>query len=258
MRTLATRRAVLAVGAAAVTAAVLAACSAGQVAETSLKRPSNQGVNQDNSDGSVSIRNLAVVYNGTQGYAAGDDAPLQVGLYNQTDQQVTVTVSSSRPTDGSDVATNGTATSVVLIDASASAAPAPTGAPGSGAPAAASATPTAPSPIGSNVSNVPEPSSSVLPGTLPSPSAPATPAAPTGQPAKITLQPQGGATFLPGDPQMLELMGLTKALTPGQAVYVTFAFDNGAQTLTLPVSIGTPESPASRAPGNPDENKESE
>jgi hypothetical protein len=247
MRTLGTRRAVVAVGAAAVAAAVLAGCSAGQVAETSLKRPSNQGVNQDNSNASVAVRNLAVVYNGTQGYAANANAPLEVGLYNQTTQPVTVTVTSSRPTDGTDVADNITASSVVLVGGSASA-----------QPAAPSDAPSVPTPIGSSANNVPEPSSSVLPGTVPNPSESATPSAPLGQPAKITLPPNQGATFLPGDPETLQLMGLAKALKPGQAVYVTFTFDNGAAPLTVPVSIGTPSAPASRAPGNPNENKEQE
>lgn len=251
MRTLGTRRAVLAAGAAAVAAAVLAGCSAGQVAETALKRPSNQGVNQDNSDGSVAIRNLAVVYNGTAGYAAGDNAPLQVGLYNQTTQPITVTVSSSRPTDGTDVADNGTASSVVLIGANASASP--------GAPAiGGSPTPTVSPVMGASSAEAPEPSQSVLPGTAPSASAVATPAAPEGQPAKLTLTPMGASSFLPGDPQILQLVGLAKALRPGQAVYVTFTFSNGAQPLTVAAPVGIPESPASRAPGNPDENKEPE
>ena len=50
MRSLGTRRAVLVAGAAALAAVALAGCSAGQVAETALKRPSNQGLNADNSD----------------------------------------------------------------------------------------------------------------------------------------------------------------------------------------------------------------
>jgi copper(I)-binding protein len=247
MRTLGTRRAVLAAGAAAVVAAVLAGCSAGQVAETSLKRPSDQGVNSDNSDGSVAVRNLSVVYNGTEGYAAGDNAPLELGLYNQTTQPITVTVSSARPTDGTDVADNGTATSVVLVDSNVSA-----------QPAAPSATPEAPTPIGSSGTVVPEPSSSVLPGTVPSPSTGATPAAAAGQPAKITIAPNGYSSFLPGDTQVLQLTGLTKALRPGQAVYVTFTFDNGAQPLTLAAPAGTPATPVSRGPGSDQENKEQE
>src|SRR3954449_7671360 len=100
MRSLGSRRALLVTGAAALSVAALAACSAGQVAETSLKRPSNQGVNQDNSNSTVVIRNLAVSYNGPMGYPANSSAPLELGLYNQTQQEVIVNISSTRPTDG--------------------------------------------------------------------------------------------------------------------------------------------------------------
>src|SRR5690349_23300089 len=94
MRSLGTRRAALATGVATLAAIALAGCSAGQVAETSLKNPSVYGVNADSPDGAVFIRNLAVAYNGTTGYPAGADAPLQLGLYNQTKQPVTVLISS--------------------------------------------------------------------------------------------------------------------------------------------------------------------
>ncbi|HEV8175437.1 MAG TPA: hypothetical protein VGP91_17505, partial [Actinoplanes sp.] len=97
MRSLVTRRSVLVSGVAAVAAAALAGCSAGQVAETALKKPSNQGVNRQNSNGTVFIRNLLVTYNGTEGYPAGANAPLQVALSNETTQAVTVLVSSQRP-----------------------------------------------------------------------------------------------------------------------------------------------------------------
>src|SRR3712207_4476777 len=98
MRSQGTRRAFLATGVATVAAIALAGCSAGQVAETALKRSSVPGVNVDNANGSVPVRNLWVQYPGTQGYAAGEDAPLEVGLYNQTRQPITVLVS-SRPAE---------------------------------------------------------------------------------------------------------------------------------------------------------------
>src|SRR3954451_21082712 len=94
MRSLGFRRAALATGVAVVAAVALAGCSAGQVAETALKRPSNPGVNADNADGSVVIRNLSVQYPGVQGYAAGGNAPLELGIYNQTRDAITVLVSS--------------------------------------------------------------------------------------------------------------------------------------------------------------------
>src|SRR5687768_10424543 len=111
MRTLGTRRAVLVAGVATVTAAALAACSAGQVAETALKNSSVQGVNAQNADGSVLIRGLAVLYKDPAGYPSGGNAPLEVNFYNQTTQPITVLVSSQPPASGQSVVA---ARSVVL------------------------------------------------------------------------------------------------------------------------------------------------
>src|SRR5690349_14807337 len=143
MRSLGTRRAALATGVATLAAIALAGCSAGQVAETSLKNPSVYGVNADSPDGAVFVRNLAVAYNGSAGYAAGADAPLQLGLYNQTKQPVTVLIS-SQPLNGA-LAKQGvvSAQSVGLVGG-------------------ASATPSAPA------SASPEPSGSQDPSTEPS------------------------------------------------------------------------------------------
>jgi len=218
MRSLGTRRAVRVAGAAALAAVALAGCSAGQVAETSLKRPSNMGVNQNNSDNSVAIRNLAVFYPGPAGYPAGASAALQVSLFNQTKQPVTVLISSQRP-DPSPAAGVVYGTSVVLV----------------GGPAA-------------SATAAPQPSAS------PSSAEPSTPAA--GQPARITIAPQGYATFLPGDPETLRVQELSAKLVPGQSVSLTFEFSNGADPLRLPAPVATPMSPASRAPGIPNEDVE--
>ena len=55
MRSLGTRRVALFAGAVTVAAVALTGCSAGQVAETSLKRPSNQGVNTANDTGVFAV-----------------------------------------------------------------------------------------------------------------------------------------------------------------------------------------------------------
>jgi len=225
MRTLGTRRALLVAGAAAAAAVALAGCSAGQVAETSLKRPSNQGVNSPNANNSVLIRNLFVPYTGTAGYAKDQPAPLELTLVNQTTDEVRVTVSSSTPTDGTVVPTILTGKTVSLGGSGLADTPSPS----------------------------PSPSDTQTPGTAtPSPSASE---GPTGQPAVITLPPLGVASFLPGD-QSLQISGLSAALTPGNSVYVTFTFSNGVTPLTLAAPLGVPASPASRAPGIPDENSE--
>jgi hypothetical protein len=247
MRTLGTRRAILVAGAAAVAAAVLAGCSAGQVAETSMKRPSDPGVNADNSDGSVSIRNLSVVYNGPQGYPAGGSAPLELGLFNQTTQQITVNISSTPPTDGTVDKSVLTGTSVGL----------------SGGPATPSSA-AVPEPSGSRPAAQPETSQganagvstpSVMPSAEPSVSTEPTEAT---QPARVVLGPLGYAIFLPGDKQTLQVQGLSGRLTPGRAVYITFEFSNGAQALTLPAPVSVPDSAGPRGSAVPDENVESE
>jgi hypothetical protein len=246
MRSLGSRRAVLATGVAAVAAVALAACSSGQVAETSLKKPSNQGVNADNSNRSVFIRNLSVQYNGTEGYAAGDSAPLELGLYNQTTQAVTVLIS-SQPLEGAAESQGVVSGSSVGLVGGASAEP---------------STPSSaiPEPSGSRRSGgqddqgedeipTPDPSSNPSPGEQPS-TAP-TPAGAQARPARIEIGPLGSATFLPDGAEKLQVLGLTGKLTPGTSVNLFFEFDNGAAPLTVQAPVSVPLSPASRAPGIP-------
>jgi hypothetical protein len=214
MRTLGTRRTVLVAGAAAMAAVALAGCSAGQVAETSLKRPTNMGVNGNNSDNSVLVRNLVVPYNGPTGYLKDQPVPLQLALFNQSTDEVRVTVTSLPPSGSK---------------------PVPGAIPGS-----------------TVTLSGPAPSDSATPAATPS----ATPTGAPAQPAVITLPPSGSATFLPGDTQSLQISGLSKDLRPGDSVYVTFSFSNGAAPLALVAPVGVPASPAPRASGVPDENSE--
>jgi hypothetical protein len=246
MRSLGTRRLVLVAGLAAATAVAFAGCSAGQVAETSLKRPSNQGLNEENSNNTVAIRNLVVSYNGPQGYAPGDSAPLEVGLYNQTTQPVTVLVSSRQP-DAALGKTVVSGTNVVLVG---------------GQPSSPSTA--IPEPSGSRDTAVPEtsngPSGSVeAPSASPSSgesSAPSPSAGSGGTPARIVLSPLGYASFLPGDAESLQVQGLSGKLLPGMAVNLVFEFSNGAAPLTLQAPVGIPLSPAPRESPNPSENQE--
>lgn len=253
MRSLGTRRAFLATGVAAAAAIALAGCSAGQVAETALKRSSTPGVNADNANGSVSIRNLSVQYPGTQGYAAGGDAPLEVGLYNQTTEAITVLVS-SQPLAGA-------AEGQGIVSAR------QVGLTGGGA-----ATPSAPSsaipePSGSrpsdneddqNSEQIPTPDPSSNPGPVQSESAaPAQPAGPV-RPARIEIGPLSSVTFLPGDAEQLVATGLTGKLMPGNSLNLVFEFSNDAEPLVVQAPVSIPLSPASRAPGVPGEFEEGE
>ena len=239
MRTLGTRRAVLAAGVATVAAAALAGCSAGQVAETALKRPSNMGVNAESSDKAVAIRNAAVVYNGTEGYPAGGSAPLELGLYNNTTSEITVRIS-SRPLEGA-VANQGvvSARMVGLVGGTPSA-------PSTALPEPSGSRPAA-SPDTDTPDNLPDPSAQPSALPLPSP-APETAA----QPARLTLGPLGSASFLPGDEQSLQVFGLSDKLVPGGSVNLVFEFSNGAEPLVVQAPMGIPLSPASRGPVRPE------
>jgi hypothetical protein len=235
MRSVGFRRAALATGVAAVAAVALAGCSAGQVAETALKRPSNMGVNVENSDGSIFIRNLAVQYPGTTGYKAGENAPLQLGLFNQTRQEITVVVSSQ---PGGGVVS---ASSVGL-----------TGGAANSSPAAAEPSAAAPS-------ATPSAEGSQEPGAEPSASAVPPPAGPVFRPARITVPAMGTVAFLPGDVVQLQAVDLSGPLAPGQALNLVFGFSNLPEkdNLVVQAPVGIPLTPASRAPvGVPGENTE--
>jgi hypothetical protein len=246
MRLSGVRRATMAAGLATAAALTLSACSAGQVAETSLKKPSNSGVNASTADGSVYIRNLQVVYNGPEGYPAGESAPLEVAIYNRTKQQIVVNISSTPPaTPGGQVIS---ARQVGLT----------------GGPAPAESASAAPEPSGSRPPATPD---TDTPNNIPSPDASSSAAVPTPtssaadtplSPAQITIEPLGSASFLPGDKQSLQIAGLTDRLVPGSSVNLTFEFSNNAAPLVLQAPMGVPLSPAPRGSAVAGENEESE
>jgi hypothetical protein len=188
MRFTGRRTTALVAGGATVAALALTGCSAGQVAETAMKKPSNSGVNASNSNNSVVVRNLQAGYNGVEGWAPGTPVPLEVALFNQTTDQVVVTIT-SRPLSGAAPAQGVVAAGQIGL---------------TGGPGAASAS-AAPEPAGSRPPATPDTDTpdNVPSGDTPSGSAtgaPAVPASPQLQPARITLGAMGSASFLPGDP----------------------------------------------------------
>ncbi|MCU7727261.1 hypothetical protein ODJ79_26325 [Actinoplanes sp. KI2] len=99
MRSLGTRRVALAAGAAMAAVIALSGCSAGQVAETAILESPISGLNTQSPGGALLIRNLQVPYNNPTGYPANGTAPLQVSLFNQTEQPLTVTITSKPQTN---------------------------------------------------------------------------------------------------------------------------------------------------------------
>ncbi|MFG1870081.1 hypothetical protein [Micromonospora arborensis] len=237
------RRAALLLSGIAATGLLASGCGTGQIAETALKEPSVQGVNLTTDNGSFSVRGLLVAYPGTEGYRAGQDAPLSAVIYNDSKETVTVTVT----TEGArDVVISGGSASPspsasTTPSPSASTTPSPSGSSSPSTSASGSARPTVtPSETGSSSATPSAPESARASGS-------ASPAAP-GQPARIELAPLSYIQFNSEATTQLRLIGLTEALRSGQNVVVTFDFGNG-NTVTGQAPIAVPLTPA--APASP-------
>jgi hypothetical protein len=224
MRSLGTRRVAQAAGAAMVAVIALAGCSAGQVAETAILKAPVSGLNTQSPDGGLQIRNLQVLYNGTEGYEEGGSAPLEVSLFNHTEQPITVMISGGRPAS---------ADAHVLLAQSVG-----VGKLSTGEPSAAATTTT------------PDPSSSA---SAPASAEPSTPAL---QPARFTIEPLGSKVFLGTESDALQAQGLSGQLRPGFSLALTIEVSTSNQPLQVVAPFAIPTSPASRAPGLEDENHE--
>ncbi|MFD0823806.1 hypothetical protein ACFQ0D_37020, partial [Micromonospora zhanjiangensis] len=86
------RRAALAGAAATAATLLLSGCGAGQIAHTAEMAPTVPGANAQTTDGNYKIRNLLLAYPGEKGYPAGGNAPVEVGIYNDSHSPVTVKV----------------------------------------------------------------------------------------------------------------------------------------------------------------------
>ncbi|MGC4818104.1 hypothetical protein [Micromonospora sp. DT63] len=235
------RAALLLSGIAAATSLLASGCGAGQIAETALKEPSVQGVSLTSPNGSYSVRGLLVTYPGTEGYRAGQDAPLEAVIYNDSKSTVTVTITTQSAREV--LISGGSASPTPSASESASATPS-TSASGSATPSASesrSASPSAtPSETGSSSATPSAPESARASGS-------ASAAAP-GQPARIELAPLSYIQLNSQATTQLRLIGLTEALRSGQNVIVTFDFGNG-NTVTGQAPIAVPLTPA--APASP-------
>jgi len=224
------RAALLLAGLGAAGGLLLTGCGAGQIAETAAKAPSVPGVNAavEAAGGSYLIRNLVVAYRDPKGYPAGSNAPLEMAIFNETDQPVTVRVTSD------------SARTVVLAGATATPTP-PAATPTPGSPTA--------SPTGRpnvnptdqpTTTETPRPTGSVQP--LPTP-----PSVPAGGPARLEIPARSFVLLTRTAGRFLQLEGLNEDLSPGQSI--NLAFDFNGKSFTTEVPVTTPLSPA--PPGSP-------
>ncbi|MBE1486546.1 hypothetical protein [Plantactinospora soyae] len=220
------RAAAMLTGTAAATTLLLSGCGTGQIAETAAKVPTSVGANAQSADNNFKVRNLSIDYLSLEGYPAGGNAPMNVALYNDSGQPVTVKIMPEG------------ARAVVLTGPSA----APT--PGGTVSPSPSATATSGSPSPGTTSGSPEPGGSA--SATPTGGASATPT-PTPTPvqesaAEIRL-PAGGFVILNKTVgSWLQLAGLTEALPPGESVPLTFDFGGSKVQVDAPVAV--PMTPA--------------
>jgi hypothetical protein len=212
-------------GAAAMTALLASGCGAGQIAETAEQVPAVPGANGhvDVPGGSVSVRNAMVVYH-AGGYEKSEDAPLDLRIFNDTGQAVTVTVT----TESAETAT---------IVTGAKGTPSPSASPTPSA--SASATPTA------SATATPTASAETTPTAEPTPSeAPA-------RPATIEIPAGSFAVLDPSATQFVQLIGLKEELTGGRSVKLVFEVAGARMELEVP--LGVPLTPVPRGSAEPGE-----
>jgi hypothetical protein len=224
-------------------AAAVSGCGTGQVNQTAYMSTAIAGVNQsfavtapdpENPDGgSISVRDMLVSYPGAEGYKKGGDAPLQVGVFNDTPGTLKVTITAP-----------GTAESVTFKAGAATQASSPEAKPSPSEPAASAS---------ASASAKPRTSASAKPGASASASASTSPSAepkPPSGPATFTI-PSGEFVMLaPAYGKFLLLQGLSKDIKPGDTIGgVTFQFqlDGGLQLVPQPASPAPGASPVAES-----------
>jgi len=198
----------------------LSACSAGQVNQTAGQLRDKTG--PAGTAGDLVFREVELAYPQNGAYAAGDDAELQAAIVNTGDQPDTL------------VSITGPDFTGVRITGS------PTGSSGgTSTPTAGSVTtpPASSTPATSTTSSAPTtPATGTTPATT---TPPATSAAPTtGAARQIVVQP-GESIFLGENTSTVTLVGLSRPLTPSEAVPVTFTFERAGQ-FTIDALVATP------------------
>ncbi|MBF9132692.1 hypothetical protein I0C86_27605 [Plantactinospora sp. S1510] len=204
------RAAAMLTGTAAATTLLLSGCGTGQIAETAAKVPTSIGANAQSPDNNFKVRNLSIDYSRVEGYRAGENAPLNVALYNDSGQPVTVKITPEG------------ARAVVLTGPSAPPTPGGT-ASASPSPATTSGSPEP----GGSASATPSGGASASPSPTPAPEAA----------AEIRIPAGGFVVLNKAVGSWLQLAGLTEALLPGESVPLTFDFSGTKVLLDAPVAV---------------------
>lgn len=210
-------------GGAAAAVLALSGCGAGMISQTADQVAAVPGYSMTvpvPGGGNIALRDAMVAYPGIKGYPAGASAPLQLRIFNDTEQPVTL-----------ESITSNDAASVKL---------------GTAADLKATPSPAAASPAASPTGTAsPKAAGSPSPAASPSPS----PAA--AAPAKPVIQPGGYLELTPQAGQLALLTGLKKPLANGEGVHLKLTFSNGVVIETLPGTVVPVAPPLSLAPRVP-------
>lgn len=267
------RLAVPTVAGALVATGLLAACSAGQLAATSLVVPAVAGAqgsvnapSENDPTGTIAVSNATLDFPGPGGYKPGDNAPLTLWIFNNTSKDITLDAVGSVIDQAGPVVISTGAHSGAPSPCLSSARPiqpnpstgAPTAGVGPSAGASGGASPAGPTgtPSGRPSAKPTGSASQSLPASAsPSPSPSPAPAGST----DISVQIKAfGCVVLNRDAsQFLQITGLKKAVGSGMTLNVAFHFTQaGGAQFTIPstgntgiaVPVNVPASAGSRAP----------
>jgi len=201
-------------------ALALTGCSSGQLTQTASQVSAVAGTQI--TVGSLALRDLKVVYNGPDGYRAGESAPLEIRIFNNGTTPITLTEVRAEQAEAVTL-TGGPGGNV-------------SPAPATSEPAATPSPATSPSPVASpspSPAASPSPEASPSPGAA-SPSPSPSPAPPTPSRLSIQIPPGSYVLLVPTQGSFLQLTGLKEPLVPGEWVDLVFTFDNGA---SVPIQV---------------------
>jgi len=225
-------------------AALVSGCGAGQISQTADMQPAVPGANSTvgpSADGSIQLRNVLIEYPGVDGYRQGENAPLQLSIFNTGRAAVTLVRVET------DAAAAVTLQGGPIVAGTAAPSPGATAAQPHNPPvqttgipeASPSKTPSAPASESPEETSSPTPSESAPTA----PSGAGSPATAGGGPVSVTVPPNSYVALSSAAGATLRLEQLSRAIRPGEAVTMTFVFDNGAR-YTFDVPVGLPSAPA--------------
>jgi hypothetical protein len=242
------------------TTGLLGACSSGQIAQTAGIQPGVTGVNLNAPDGRrVYIRDASVAFHGPTGYTKGSNAPLDLWLFNGTEDPVILTGVNAALAPPQTGASAAPWEPVEVVIASGGNTAAPCSVPASSMPTTSAPSPSpssaAPSSPAAKSSGKASASASASPSGSASASPSASPSPSVGSSSIKVTVPAGGCVELSSRAaQYLQLAGLPDRLTNTDAVLTMFVFtDRHGTTFTIGsranparVPVAVPDSPEPR------------